>query len=73
MFGVSLGLDPKFYILGYVNEGTLSYNTQIAVLRCLFQDSKLIAQRWLALDPPTSIEWVKIVKITVRSEKFVYT
>lgn len=48
VLGVSLELDPKLCIMGYM------------VLRCLFKAWKLIAQKWLALDPPTSIEWVKI-------------
>lgn len=66
-------MDPRLCILG-LGEGIDGMpGVTKAVLRCLFQARKLIAQRWKAKKPSTVREWVSIVTEMIWREKTVYT
>ena len=66
-------MNPRLCILGLGEEISRMTSTSKAVLRCLFQARKLIAQRWQAGNPPSVKEWVNVVTETIWKEKVVYT
>lgn len=55
VFGIILDLDPKIFLLGCMEEDNM-WGRHIAIIRCLFLAWKLIARKWLVLNPPTCIE-----------------
>lgn len=72
VFGTSLDLNARLCVLSHAEGKGAPGNTQIAVLRCLFQARKLIAHRWQSVMPPTCGERVKVIKETSWKEKFIY-
>lgn len=72
IFNLGLKMDPKLCILGVgvsLGRGNIKFK---AVLRCLFQARKVIAQRWQAEKPPSKDDWFRTVSETVWKEKVVY-
>lgn len=72
VFGTSLDMEATTCLLGLMEENGMSGDTQTAIIRCLFQSRKLIAQKWQTKDPPTVVEWMKVVKDTIGKEIDIY-
>lgn len=72
VFGISLDLDPKICLLGCMEKDKNMRGRQTAIIRCLFLARKLIARTWLALNPPTRVEWEDEFNKTIRKGRFVY-
>lgn len=72
VFGGPLDWDVRLCELGFVEGEGNPGCTQVAILRCLFQARKLIAQRWQSVLPPSSREWESDMNETIWKEKSVY-
>ena len=72
-YKTKLEMDPRTCILGLWEERNRAASTIKAILRCLFQATKLIAQRLQAENPSSVREWVNAVTETIWKEKVVYT
>lgn len=56
IFRSTLEPEAKACLLGSLEEDRVPPGTTVAVLRCLFQARKLIAQKWQAQTPPPTVE-----------------
>lgn len=65
-------MEPKLCVLGYREKFREGVSTTVAVLRCLFQARKLIAQRWQSRRPPSVSEWIHTINEVIWKEKVVY-
>lgn len=72
VFEVSIDLEPMLCVLGWIEgEGKLG-DTQLAILRCLFQARRLIAQKWQFTIPPSSREWEQVMNVVMLKERTSY-
>lgn len=72
-FRIRLELEAKVCVLGLVKQNLGNGSIVIAVVRCLYQARKLIAQSWLSVVPPTPEDWVRTIDALVRTEKIIHT
>lgn len=72
-FGIRLELEAKTCVLGLIRQNIGNGHRVTAVIRCLYQARKLIAQSWLSAAPPTSGDWVRTMNTLVRIERTTYT
>lgn len=65
VFEVSIDLETMLCVLGWIEgEGKLG-DAQLAILRCLFQARKLIAQKWQSTISPSSREWEQGMNVVI--------
>lgn len=69
---LTLMVDPKMCLLGWLDEELYTSYTYTAILRVLFIATKLIARKWLSVLPPTHAEWVNAINVTLLKEKLTY-
>lgn len=62
---IKLSADPGLCILNIMEESSFSKNIYDTIVRSLFQASKLIAQKWISIYPPTVEEWRTQIKETI--------
>lgn len=62
IWNLTLKLDPKLCLLGWLDEQLYMPHTSIAILRVLFMTRKLIAQKWLSTTSPSYEEWITMGK-----------
>lgn len=72
-FGIRLEFEAKICVLGLIRQNIGNGYGVTAVVRCLYQARKLIAQSWLSVVPPTPEEWVRTIDALVRTERTTYT
>lgn len=60
-FGVNLELNPVICFLECIRDENIKNNKHMAIIRCLFLAQKLIARKWLAINPLIHREWIKEV------------
>lgn len=72
--GIEISLDPNLCLLNIMEEPNISKHTHTAMTRGLFQARKLIAQKWISIYPPPTVEeWRTQIKETIIKEEFIYT
>lgn len=69
VFEVSIEMEVMLCVLGWMEGVGKPGNTQLAVLRCLFQARRLIAQRWQSSTPPSSREWKQCMNKVILKER----
>ena len=69
VFGSSLDPVALTCLLGCMEDNQVPPGNLEAILRCLFQARKIIAQKWQAHAPPSVENWVATINLTISSER----
>ena len=60
-------------LLGSIEDTRVPQGSGEAILRCLFQARKTIAQKWQAQTPPSVVNWIASMKLTISNERVYFT
>ena len=73
VFGISLNPVARICLLGCIEDIRVPQGSLEAILRCLFQARKTIAQKWQAQTPPSVENWLETMKLTISNERVYFT
>lgn len=69
MWNLSLNLDPKLCLMGWLDEELYTPHTYISIFRVPFIARKLMARKWLSTLPRTHNKWFNLINEVLLGRK----